>query len=246
MNKASRKGEAIVLLSGGLDSATTAAWALAEGYSVSAISFDYGQRHRIELQAAKAVASDLGISDHITLAIDLAAFGGSALVDQSIAIPKNRSEDVISNGIPVTYVPARNTVFLSLALALAETRNASSIILGVNSIDYSGYPDCRPEFLNAFESLANLATKSGVEGTHLTVLAPLVSLTKPEIIRLGLSLHVDYGLTTSCYDPKESGQPCGECDSCLIRAAGFAAVNIPDPRVVAFMPSKETSCGSDC
>ena len=246
MNKASRKGEAIVLLSGGLDSATTAAWALAEGYSVSAISFDYGQRHRIELQAAKAVASDLGISDHITLAIDLAAFGGSALVDQSIAIPKNRSEDVISNGIPVTYLPARNTVFLSLALALAETRNASSIILGVNSIDYSGYPDCRPEFLNAFESLANLATKSGVEGTHLTVLAPLVSLTKPEIIRLGLSLHVDYGLTTSCYDPKESGQPCGECDSCLIRAAGFAAVNIPDPRVVAFMPSKETSCGSDC
>jgi 7-cyano-7-deazaguanine synthase len=246
MNKASRKGEAIVLLSGGLDSATTAAWALAEGYSVSAISFDYGQRHRIELQAAKAVANDLGISDHITLAIDLAAFGGSALVDQSIAIPKNRSEDVISNGIPVTYVPARNTVFLSLALALAETRNASSIILGVNSIDYSGYPDCRPEFLNAFESLANLATKSGVEGTHLTVLAPLVSLTKPEIIRLGLSLHVDYGLTTSCYDPKESGQPCGECDSCLIRAAGFAAVNIPDPRVVAFMPSKETSCGSDC
>ena len=202
MNKASRKGEAIVLLSGGLDSATTAAWALTEGYSVTAISFDYGQRHRIELQAAKAVASDLGISDHVTIAIDLAAFGGSALVDQSIAVPKNRSEDGISSGIPVTYVPARNTVFLSLALALAETRNASAIILGVNSIDYSGYPDCRPEFLNAFESLANLATKSGVEGTHLTVLAPLVSLTKPEIIRLGLSLHVDYGLTTSCYDPK--------------------------------------------
>ncbi len=246
MNKASRKGKAIVLLSGGLDSATTAAWALAEGYEVTAISFDYGQRHRIELQAAKAVASDFGISDHITLAIDLAAFGGSALVDQSIAVPKKRSEDVISNGIPVTYVPARNTVFLSLALALAETRNASSIILGVNSIDYSGYPDCRPEFLNAFESLANLATKSGVEGTHLTVLAPLVSLTKTEIIRLGLSLHVDYGLTTSCYDPRETGQPCGECDSCLIRAAGFAAVNIPDPRVAAFMHSKETNCGSDC
>ena len=246
MNKASRKGKAIVLLSGGLDSATTAAWALAEGYEVTAISFDYGQRHRIELQAAKAVASDLGISDHITLAIDLAAFGGSALVDQSIAVPKNRSEDVINNGIPVTYVPARNTVFLSLALALAETRNASTIILGVNSIDYSGYPDCRPEFLNAFESLANLATKSGVEGTHLTVLAPLVSLTKTEIIRLGLSLHVDYGLTTSCYDPRETGQPCGECDSCLIREAGFAAVNLPDPRVAAFMHSKETNCGSDC
>ena len=246
MNKASRKGKAIVLLSGGLDSATTAAWALAEGYEVTAISFDYGQRHRIELQAAKAVASDLGISDHITLAIDLAAFGGSALVDQSIAVPKNRSEDVINNGIPVTYVPARNTVFLSLALALAETRNASTIILGVNSIDYSGYPDCRPEFLNAFESLANLATKSGVEGTHLTVLAPLVSLTKTEIIRLGLSLHVDYGLTTSCYDPRETGQPCGECDSCLIREAGFAAVNLPDPRVAAFIHSKETNCGSDC
>ncbi len=246
MNKASRKGKAIVLLSGGLDSATTAAWALAEGYEVTAISFDYGQRHRIELQAAKAVASDFGISDHITLAIDLAAFGGSALVDQSIAVPKKRSEDVISNGIPVTYVPARNTVFLSLALALAETRNASSIILGVNSIDYSGYPDCRPEFLNAFESLANLATKSGVEGTHLTVLAPLVSLTKTEIIRLGLSLHVDYGLTTSCYDPRETGQPCGECDSCLIREAGFAAVNLPDPRIAAFMHSKETNCGSDC
>jgi 7-cyano-7-deazaguanine synthase len=246
MNKASRKGKAIVLLSGGLDSATTAAWALAEGYEVTAISFDYGQRHRIELQAAKAVASDLGISDHITLAIDLAAFGGSALVDQSIAVPKNRSEDVINKGIPVTYVPARNTVFLSLALALAETRNASTIILGVNSIDYSGYPDCRPEFLNAFESLANLATKSGVEGTHLTVLAPLVSLTKTEIIRLGLSLHVDYGLTTSCYDPRETGQPCGECDSCLIREAGFAAVNLPDPRIAAFMHSKETNCGSDC
>ncbi len=246
MNKASRKGKAIVLLSGGLDSATTAAWALAEGYEVTAISFDYGQRHRIELQAAKAVASDLGISDHITLAIDLAAFGGSALVDQSIAVPKNRSEDVINNEIPVTYVPARNTVFLSLALALAETRNASTIILGVNSIDYSGYPDCRPEFLNAFESLANLATKSGVEGTHLTVLAPLVSLTKTEIIRLGLSLHVDYGLTTSCYDPRENGQPCGGCDSCLIREAGFAAVNLPDPRVAAFMHSKETNCGSDC
>tara|TARA_B100001769_G_scaffold148921_1_gene116705 strand:- start:1493 stop:2233 length:741 start_codon:yes stop_codon:yes gene_type:complete len=246
MNKASRKGEAIVLLSGGLDSATAAAWAVAEGYSVTAISFDYGQRHRIELQAAQAVANALGISDHVNLTIDLATFGGSALVDQSIAVPKNRSDDVISNGIPVTYVPARNTVFLSLALALAETRNASSLILGVNSIDYSGYPDCRPEFLHAFESLANLATKSGVEGTRFTIQAPLVSLTKPEIIRLGLSLNVDYGLTTSCYDPQNNGRPCGECDSCLIRAAGFAAVNIPDPRVTAFMAPKETNCGSDC
>ena len=246
MNNASRKGEAIVLLSGGLDSATAAAWALAEGYSVTAISFDYGQRHRIELKAAQAVANALGIADHVKIAIDLAAFGGSALVDQSIAIPKNRSDDVISHGIPVTYVPARNTVFLSLALSLAETRNASSLILGVNSIDYSGYPDCRPEFLHAFESLANLATKSGVEGTRFTIHAPLVSLTKPEIIRLGLSLHVDYGLTTSCYDPQDNGRPCGECDSCRIRAAGFAAVNMPDPRLSIFMASEETDCGPDC
>ncbi len=243
MNKASRKGEAIVLLSGGLDSATAAAWALAEGYSVTAISFDYGQRHRIELRAAKAVADDLGITDHVSIAIDLAAFGGSALVDKSIDVPKNRSESVISSGIPVTYVPARNTVFLSLALALAEARNASSIVLGVNSIDYSGYPDCRPEFLNAFETLANLATKSGVEGTQFSLLAPLVSLTKPEIIELGLSLGVDYGLTTSCYDPKENGQPCGECDSCVIRAAGFSAVNMLDPRVTSFTQPKETNRG---
>ena len=246
MNKASRKGEAIVLLSGGLDSATAAAWALAEGYSVTAISFDYGQRHRIELRAAKAVADNLGITDHVSIAIDLAAFGGSALVDKSIDVPKNRSENVISNGIPVTYVPARNTVFLSLALALAEARNASSIVLGVNSIDYSGYPDCRPEFLNAFETLANLATKSGVEGTKFSLLAPLVSLTKPEIIELGLSLGVDYGLTTSCYDPKENGQPCGECDSCVIRAAGFSAVNVLDPRVRSFTQSKETNRDSNC
>ena len=246
MNKASRKGEAIVLLSGGLDSATAAAWALAEGYSVTAISFDYGQRHRIELRAAKAVADDLGITDHVSIAIDLAAFGASALVDKSIDVPKNRSENVISNGIPVTYVPARNTVFLSLALALAEARNASSIVLGVNSIDYSGYPDCRPEFLNAFETLANLATKSGVEGTQFSLLAPLVSLTKPEIIKLGLSLGVDYGLTTSCYDPKENGQPCGECDSCVIRAAGFSAVNMLDPRVTSFTQPKETNRGPNC
>ena len=246
MNKASRKGEAIVLLSGGLDSATAAAWALAEGYSVTAISFDYGQRHRIELRAAKAVADDLGITDHVSIAIDLAAFGASALVDTSIDVPKNRSENVISNGIPVTYVPARNTVFLSLALALAEARNASSIVLGVNSIDYSGYPDCRPEFLNAFETLANLATKSGVEGTQFSLLAPLVSLTKPEIIELGLSLGVDYGLTTSCYDPKENGQPCGECDSCVIRAAGFSAVNMLDPRVTSFTQPEETNRGPNC
>ena len=239
MNKPTRKGRAIVLLSGGLDSATAAAWAISKGYLLTAISFDYGQRHRIELCAARDVARSLGIRDHVTLTIDLASFGGSALVDKSIAVPKNRHEEIRSNEIPATYVPARNTVFLSLALALAETREASSLILGVNSVDYSGYPDCRPEYLEAFRSLANLATKTGVEGTHFEILAPLVSLTKPEIIRLGISLHVNYGLTTSCYDPTDNGAPCKECDSCLIRATGFEAVNTPDPRVLAFMPSGE-------
>ncbi len=247
MNKAARKGRAIVLLSGGLDSATAAAWAISEGYSVTAISFDYGQRHRIELCAARDVAKSLGIHDHVTLKIDLASFGGSALVDFSIAVPKNRCEKNRSNEIPATYVPARNTVFLSLALALAETRNASSLVLGVNSVDYSGYPDCRPEYLEAFKTLANLATKLGVEGTTFEILAPLVSLTKPEIIRLGISFHLDYGLTTSCYDPMNNGAPCGECDSCLIRAAGFKAVNRPDPRTLAFMPQQEEQTrGSDC
>ena len=246
MNKAARKGRAIVLLSGGLDSATAAAWAISEGYSLTAISFDYGQRHRIELCAARDVAKSLKIYDHVTLKIDLASFGGSALVDKSIAVPKNRHQDIGGHEIPATYVPARNTIFLSLALALAETRNASSLILGVNSVDYSGYPDCRPEYLEAFETLANLATKSGVEGTAFKILAPLVSLTKPEIIRLGISLHIDYGLTTSCYDPLSNGLPCGECDSCLIRAAGFKAVNLSDPRMLAPMPLEEQNHGSDC
>ena len=245
MNKAARKGRAIVLLSGGLDSATAAAWAISEGYSVTAISFDYGQRHRIELCAAQDVAKSLEIRDHVTLKIDLASFGGSALVDKSIAVPKNKHQKTGSNEIPATYVPARNTVFLSLALALAETRNASFLVLGVNSVDYSGYPDCRPEYLEAFKTLANLATKAGVEGTTFEILAPLVSLSKPEIIRLGISLHIDYGLTTSCYDPLDNGTPCGECDSCLIRAAGFKAVNLPDPRALASMPSEEQDHGSD-
>ena len=221
---------AVVLLSGGLDSATAAAWATSKGYRLSALSIDYGQRHRCELDAAKNVAASLGISDHVVLPIDLAAFGGSALVDPSMPVPKDRADADIGHGIPVTYVPARNTVFLSLALAMAETRGAGAIVLGVNAIDYSGYPDCRPEFLAAFGEVARLGTKAGVEGRPIELVAPLVTLSKAEIIRLGLSLGLDYGLTTSCYDPDIDGRPCGRCDSCLLRAAGFAAVGATDPR----------------
>jgi len=222
---------AVVLLSGGLDSATAAAWAAREGFRLAALSIDYGQRHRVELDAARGVARALGITDHVVLAVDLAAFGGSALVDPAIAVPKGRPDAEIAQGIPVTYVPARNTVFLALALALAETRGAEAIVLGVNAVDYSGYPDCRPEFLEAFARLARVATKAGVEGRPLEILAPLVSLSKAEIIRLGLELGVDYGGTTSCYDPGPDGRPCQACDSCRIRAAGFAAAGAVDPRV---------------
>ncbi len=227
---AGRPPRAVVLLSGGLDSATAAAWARAEGYTLSALSVAYGQRHAVELAAARDVAAALGITDHVMLDVDLAAFGGSALVDPDAAVPKGRSDAEMAGGIPATYVPARNTVFLSLALALAETRAAEAIVLGVNAIDYSGYPDCRPEYLAAFESLAGLATKAGVEGQPLRILAPLVSLSKAEIITLGHSLGLDYGLTTSCYDPGPAGRPCGGCDSCLLRAAGFAAAGLVDPR----------------
>ncbi len=225
-----RPRRAIVLLSGGLDSATAAAWACQEGYSLTALSVAYGQRHAVELTAARAVAASLGITDHVTLAVDLASFGGSALVDPSLAIPKGRSDAEMALGIPMTYVPARNTVFLSLALALAETRAAEAIVLGVNAIDYSGYPDCRPEYLAAFASLAQLATKAGIEGHAPQILAPLVLLSKAEIILLGQRLGVDYGLTTSCYDPLLDGRPCGGCDSCQLRAAGFNAVGLCDPR----------------
>jgi len=224
---------AVVLLSGGLDSATAAAWAQDQGYRLSALSIDYGQRHRCELDSARAVAASLGITDHITMAVDLAAFGGSALVDPSVAVPKGRSNDEIGHGIPVTYVPARNTVFLALSLAMAETRGAEALVIGVNAIDYSGYPDCRPEFIAAFATLARLATKAGTEGRPLEVLAPLATLAKPEIIRLGLALGLDYGLTTSCYDPDTAGRPCGACDSCHLRAAGFAAAGAVDPRAAA-------------
>lgn len=230
MNQAGSKAAAVVLLSGGLDSATAAAWARREGYSLAALSLDYGQRHRVELDAARQIAVGLGITDHVVLPIDLTAFGGSALTDTSISVPKGRSTAAMADGIPATYVPARNTVFLSLALAMAETRGAEAIVVGVNAIDYSGYPDCRPEYLDAFRALAGLATKAGVSGRPLEILAPLVSLTKAEIIRLGLELGVDYGLTTSCYDPDPAGRPCGECDSCRLRAAGFAASGVVDPR----------------
>ena len=225
------RGKMVVLLSGGLDSATVAAWARARGYEVIGLSIDYGQRHRCELDAAKALASHLGLADHIVLRVDLSAFGWSALTDAAIPVPRDRPDAALAAEIPTTYVPARNTVFLALALALAEARGATAIGVGVNAIDYSGYPDCRPEFLDAFRHLAALATKAGVEGHAPEIVAPLVDLTKAEIVALGVELGLDQGLTTSCYDPDPAGRPCGHCDSCRLRAAGFAAVGIVDPRV---------------
>jgi len=220
---------AVVLLSGGLDSATSAAIAREQGFALYAISFDYGQRHKQELAAAARVARALGVARHVTVPIDLTLFGHSALTDQ-IDVPKGRSTDAMGHGIPVTYVPARNTVFLSLALAFAETVDAADIFLGVNALDYSGYPDCRPEYIAAFERLANLATKAGVEGTlKFRVHAPLIELTKAQIIQRGVSLGVDYSLTHSCYDPSPAGLSCGECDSCQLRRKGFAEAGLVDP-----------------
>lgn len=221
---------AVILLSGGLDSATAAAWANARGYALTALTIAYGQRHAVELDASRAVAAALGIRDHVVLPVDLAAFGGSALVDRAVAMPLDRPESEMAAGIPSTYVPARNTVFLALALALAEAREARAIVLGVNAVDYSGYPDCRPEFLEAFATVARLGTRAGVSGQPIEIVAPLVSSTKAEIIELGLELGLDYGLTTSCYDPGPGGRPCGRCDSCRLRAAGFAAADAADPR----------------
>lgn len=215
---------AVVLLSGGLDSATVLAMALAGGYRPVAISFDYGQRHSAELAAAVRVAAAMGVRDHRVVRIDLASFGGSALTDSRIAVPELPTE-----GIPVTYVPARNTVFLSFALGLAEVLGATDIFIGVNAVDYSGYPDCRPAFIAKFEELANLATRVGVEGGHFRVHAPLMALTKGEIIQRGTALGVDYGLTVSCYQADAQGLACGRCDSCRLRAAGFAAAGVPDP-----------------
>lgn len=217
---------AIVLLSGGLDSATAAAMAKAEGWDVDALTIRYGQVHAVELEAARRVAKAIGVDRHVELDIDLSAFGGSALVGDG-AVPKGR--DLDAAGVPSTYVPARNTVFLSLALACAETRGADRIGIGVNAIDFSGYPDCRPDFLEAFERLAQLATRAGVEGREIRIYAPLATMSKAEIIRTGTRLGVDYGLTHSCYDPAPGGRPCGQCDSCRLRARGFAEAGLPDP-----------------
>jgi 7-cyano-7-deazaguanine synthase len=220
---------AVVLLSGGLDSATAAAIARHEGFDLYALSVDYGQRHRFELEAARRVAQSLGVRRHVILAVDLTQFGGSALTS-SVAVPKGRSPSEMGHGIPVTYVPARNTVFLSLALAYAETVDAADLFLGVNALDYSGYPDCRPEFVAAFEHLANVATKAGVEDRlRFRVHAPLIRLSKAQIIRRGLELGVDYALTHSCYDPSPEGLSCGQCDSCQLRLKGFAEAGCHDP-----------------
>lgn len=222
---------AVVLVSGGVDSATALAVARRDGFECHALSFDYGQRHRVELDAAAAVARSLGAREHRIAGIDLRAFGGSALTGD-IDVPKDRPADTPAGEIPVTYVPARNTIFLSVALGWAEVLGAADIFIGVNAIDYSGYPDCRPEYVKAFEAMANLATKLGVEGRRIRIRTPLIDLTKAGIIELGTELGVDYGLTFSCYDPTPgTARPCGHCDSCLIRAEGFKAAGVPDPAI---------------
>lgn len=220
---------AVCLLSGGLDSTTCLAVALQEGYTGYALSFDYGQRHRVELEAAARVAAAMGAARHVTLKLDLRAFGGSALTDE-IAVPKHNRVEEIEGGIPVTYVPARNTIFLSCALGWAEVLGAKDIFLGVNAIDYSGYPDCRPEFIRAFEETARLATRVGVEsGEGFRIHTPLIDLSKAGIVQLAAKLGVDFRLTHSCYDPAPDGRPCGHCDSCLLRRKGFAEAGIADP-----------------
>jgi 7-cyano-7-deazaguanine synthase len=221
--------KAVVLLSGGLDSTTTLAIAKAEGFEVYALSLRYGQRHQVELDNASYVAKAIGVSQHIMVDIDLRLFGGSALTSD-IEVPKYRSQLEMGSGIPVTYVPARNTIFLSFALAWAEVLEANNIYIGVNALDYSGYPDCRPEFIDAYENMANLATKAAVEGSHrIKIHVPLIHLTKAQIIQRGLDLGVDYSITSSCYDPAPNGAPCGHCDSCQLRAKGFAEAGVVDP-----------------
>ncbi len=224
--------KAVVLLSGGLDSATALAVARAEGFATYALSLDYGQRHRAELDAAAKVAKALGAAEHKVVQVSLDRLGGSALTDQ-IDVPKGRDVAEMAKGIPVTYVPARNTVFLSIALAYAEAIGAGDIYIGANVLDYSGYPDCRPEYLEAFERMAALATKAGVEGQPIRIHAPLIRMTKAEIIKKGMELGVDYGLTRSCYDPDPEGRACGRCDSCLLRKKGFAEAGVPDPTAYA-------------
>jgi 7-cyano-7-deazaguanine synthase len=220
---------AVVLLSGGLDSATVAAMARRDGFDVYALSFRYGQRHVAELDAAARLASAIGACEHSIVDIDLGAFGGSALTDHSLAVPKGRDESAMGQDIPITYVPARNTIFLSFALAYAEVRGANDIYIGVNALDYSGYPDCRPEYIAAFEAMAQLATRLSVEGAPLRIHTPLVALTKAGIVRLGAELGVDFALTLSCYDPDASGAGCGSCDACALRRRGFVEAGVVDP-----------------
>ncbi len=221
--------KAVVLLSGGIDSATAMAIARSEGYEIYCLSFRYGQRHALEIESAKGVANALGAREHLVLDIDLTIIGGSALTD-NIKVPKGRDDQEMRQEIPVTYVPARNTIFLSYALAWSEVLGAPDIFIGVNSIDYSGYPDCRPEYIKAFERMANLATKASVEGkTKIRIRAPLIHMTKADIIQRGIELGVDYGITHSCYDPSPDGRACGQCDSCLIRKKGFAEAGVQDP-----------------
>jgi 7-cyano-7-deazaguanine synthase len=220
--------KAVVLLSGGIDSATAAAMAKADGYALYALSMDYNQRHRAELQAAERIAKHLGVAQHITQKLDLRAFGGSALT-ADIDVPKDRSGADIAHGIPITYVPARNTIFLSLALGWAEALGGADIVIGVNALDYSGYPDCRPEFIDAFRTMALLGTRDGIEGRWpLQFLTPLIAMTKAEIIRTGTALGLDYALTISCYDPADDGRACGHCDSCQLRRKGFVDAGLPD------------------
>jgi 7-cyano-7-deazaguanine synthase len=217
-----------VLLSGGLDSATCLAWGCARGFACTTLAIDYGQRHRVELEAARRVARAFGVADHREVCVDLRAIGGSALT-ADIAVPRDRREQEIGAGVPATYVPARNAVFLSIALGLAETLRATDLVAGMNALDYSGYPDCRPEFVREFERLARVATRAGVEGAAFTVHTPLMTLDKAGIVRLGASLGVDYALTHSCYDPAPGGDACGRCDACLLRRKGFAQAGLPDP-----------------
>jgi len=225
------ESKAVVLLSGGLDSTTVVAIAREQGFSVYALSFDYGQNHKIELESAQRIAVQLGIARHVIVKVDLRSFGGSALTSD-LPVPKHRTADDMGHGIPITYVPARNTVFLSLALAWAETLGATDIFLGVNALDYSGYPDCRPEFIDAFEEMANLGTKMGTEdGKRITIHTPLIAMTKKQIVEAGLRLGVDYSQTISCYDPGEQGEACGACDACLLRLKGFSEAGVDDPAV---------------
>jgi 7-cyano-7-deazaguanine synthase len=226
--------KAVVLLSGGLDSSTVVAMARAQGYEIYALSFSYGQRHTAELEAAKLVAEQFTVAKHVILDIDLRQFGGSALTDD-IDVPKGRETEEMSGDIPVTYVPARNTIFLSYALAWAEVLQSRHIFIGVNAVDYSGYPDCRPEFIEAFEQLANLATRAGVqEHTQFSIETPLLHMNKAQIIKTGMGLGLDYANTNSCYDPYEDGQPCGACDACQLRAKGFMDADIVDPLLAKF------------